>query len=455
MMPQQHVRRPFSDKALLRQVLVAQSNLALSTAAILVVGQAVMVVAFTLGMGTGNLTAPLLFFLLALSLSLALGLLAHMERVRGWVAYAVLVPFASLPTLFFLLCHAAQPSEAASYVQGPVPLLYFATVAVTGLALDFWLTSASSLVAALGFEYCLWLTRANAASGEAALSWSALLDPARYGFKPLMILVGGLTVAAITLVARQLVFRVLKAARMETALGRLFGKYIPEQAHQRLLHEPRAYTGERKQVVILCADLRGAAEYLHSTGAQELVHQLNTYFEAMVQSITLRGGAIDRFAGDSLLATFGGMVELKAPHALALEAAREMRIRLELINSSWQPRRRAKLDNSISLHVGEVVFGKIGSVLHRDFTLVGSPTHTASHVVGLPREPSYPILLTGAFYEGLPPSMKAQCRRLGTAQVPGHHAPLELYGVHEGPHAPPAQASEQAPPVRDTPVTPA
>ncbi len=454
MKPQQHVRRPFSDEALLRQGLVVESNAALCAAAILALVQACVVVASTLGMDSGNLTAPLHLFLLALSMSIALGLLAHMQRVRGWVTYAVLVPFASLPTLFFLLCHATQPADAASYVQGPLAYLYFATVAVTGLALDFWLTSVSSVVAAAGFEYCLWLTRASASSssGEAALPWSDFVSPAHSGFKPLMILVGGLTVAAVTVVARQLVLRVLDEARLEAALGRLFGRYIPEQAKERLLHEPRAYTGERKEVAILCADLRGFHEHLQSAGAQELVHQLNTYFEAMVQSITLRGGTIDRFAGDSLLATFGGMVELKAPCALALEAAREMRVRLELLNSSWQLRRRGQLDNTISLHVGEVVVGSIGSARRRDFTLVGSPATTASRVVALPRENGYPILLTGTFYERLPPSMKTPCRRLGTTQLPGHRVPLDLYGVPEGPHAPPDVTGE-APPPREAPVS--
>jgi class 3 adenylate cyclase len=173
----------------------------------------------------------------------------------------------------------------------------------------------------------------------------------------------------------------------------------------------------------------------------------------MVQSITLRGGAIDRFAGEALLATFGGMVDLKGPCTLALEAAREMRVRLELLNTTWKARQRAQLDNSISLHVGEVVLAYLGSAWRRDFSLVGAPAATASKVGALPPEPHHPIRLTGAFFEHLPPSMKALCRPLAAAQLPGHRAPLELYGVPEGPYAPPIQPPVEAAPVRDTPVT--
>jgi adenylate cyclase len=449
MKPQQDVRRPFSDEALLRQGRVFESNVALSAVSLVVFGLVIMgLLALSMREGAENPVVLWRFLLLALVLSTAMAVLTYQEQLRGWVAYAVLVPFASLPTLFFLLCHGVRPAEAATYFQGPLPYVYFVTVAVTGLALDFWLTTVCTVLAAAGFEYCLVLTQ-----GEGLQESSGLLTPAHSQLEPLILLLGGLLVAAMAATARQLVFHVLDEARVETTLGRLFGKYIREEAKERLLNEPQAFAGERREVAVLCADLRDFHEYSRSTAPQELVHQLNTYFDAMVQSITLRGGAIDRFAGDCLVATFGGMVSVQAPCILALEAAREMRIRLALLNTTWKARGRGQLDNNISLHVGEVVLGNIGSARHRDFTLVGSPVTTALRVGALPREPGHPIILTEAFHARLPATMKALCRTLGLAQVPGSRAPLELHGVPEGPNTPLARVTGLPPDSRDTLVT--
>ncbi|WP_224244916.1 adenylate/guanylate cyclase domain-containing protein [Hyalangium gracile] len=455
---QQDLRTPYSDDTLLHRSLLAESNAALRLAAFGVLGYVIitsLLLSVAPGSGREGLLASWRFFPLALAASTTLVLLAHQQLVHGWVAYAVLVPFASLPTISFLVCLMVLPEEASAYVQGHLSNLYFATVAMTGLMLDFRLTAISGGVAAVGFECCRLLARAGASADASEGSWTPLelFDPSRGGFKSLMILSSGLIVAVIALITRRIILRVLSEARVERTLGRLFGPYIREEARRQLLSPQRAPFAERRQVAVLVAELRGFDEYTRGAGPQELVEQLNTYFEAMAQAITLRGGAIDRFAGDSLLATFGGVMALESPCTLALEAAREMRFRLELLNSSWRLRGRAPLDNNIGLHVGEVVLGVMGSAQHRDVTLVGQPVSTAAQVGAIPREPGYPILLTEAFHAQLPPSQKSTCRRLGSVQVKGHSAPMELYGILEGPIVMPVRVPVDTPYARDTTVT--
>ena len=72
-----------------------------------------------------------------------------------------------------------------------------------------------------------------------------------------MILFGGITLAALALVMRRLVLRVLGEEREKNLLSRLFGQYVSEEVKERLLSDPLAKAGERKEVVVLFSDIRG------------------------------------------------------------------------------------------------------------------------------------------------------------------------------------------------------
>jgi adenylate cyclase len=251
------------------------------------------------------------------------------------------------------------------------------------------------------------------------------------GFKSLMILFGGLTPAALSRVTKRLMVRVMVEEREKNLLSRLFGQYVSEEVKQRLLRDPQAQTGERKEVVALFSDIRGFTEYGETAAPEEIVERLNAYFDMMVSAITAHGGVIDKFIGDAVMATFGGLVPLQNPSAAALEAAQEMRRRLKALNARWQQAGKAPFDNGIGLHVGEVVLGAIGSEQRKDFTVIGDAVNTASRVESLTKQYGHPILITGALYSRLPASLRALCQSLGMAQVRGRRAALELYGVPE------------------------
>ncbi len=432
---QPSAHRGADDAAVLQRHLVAEANAALRKGALFsllpaVTGSLVLPVLMAMGLVQG-LYVPVLFCLLCVGVCSTLYVFARRERVHGWRSWAVLLPFASLPTVFFLMSHALMPSGAATFITGPISHLYFLTLAVVGFLFNFRLSAVASLVAAGGYQLCFLLARdgLKTISAPDPLLVQELTSTSLHSFKSLMILFGGLTLAALAVVTRRLVVRVLREERQKNLLSRLFGQYVSEAVKERLLKDPLAQRGERKEVVVLFSDLRGFTEYGETAAPEEIVEQLNAYFDAMVGAITSRGGVIDKFIGDAVMATFGGLVPLENPSASALEAAREMRERLEALNARWRQEGRTPFDNGIGLHVGEVVLGAIGSEQRKDFTVIGDAVNTASRVESLTKQYASPLLITGALYARLPEPLKARCQPLGQAQVKGRRAALELYGV--------------------------
>lgn len=425
------------DTAVLQRHLVAESNAmlrkgALSALLLAVVAVVILPVLMWKGLAR-SLHVPWLFCLLCMVACSTLYLLARRERVHGWRAWAVLVPFGSLPTVFFLMSHALMPSGAATFITGPMSYLYFVTLAVAGSVFNFRLAVVASVVAAGGYQLCFLLAQSGlrTISAPDPLLVQELTSTSINSFKSLMLLFGGLTPAVLSRVTRRLMVRVMGEEREKNLLSRLFGQYVSEEVKQRLLRDPLAQTGERKEVVVLFSDLRGFTEYGETAAPEEIVERLNAYFEVMVSAIRAHGGVIDKFIGDAVMATFGGLVPLENPSVAALEAAREMRRRLKALNARWQQAGQAPFDNGIGLHVGEVVLGAIGSEQRKDFTVIGDAVNTASRVESLTKQYGHPLLITGALYGRLPASLQALCQPLGTAQVKGRRATLELYGVPE------------------------
>ncbi len=433
--PSEQTHRVDEDAAVLQRHLEAEANQALRKGALFaLLPPALGCVLLPLLMWTGlarGLHMQVLFSLLSSVFCGALYLLARQERVRGGWAWAVMLPFVSMPTGFFLLSHALMPSGAATFIAGPISHVYFVVLAVTAFVFDFRLSVVASVVAAVGYQLCYLLAREGlrSISSPDPLLVQSLTSIPTNTIKPLMILFGGLILAALSVVTRRMVERVLREERQKNLLSRLFGQYVSEEVKERLLRDPHAKRGERKEVVVLFSDLRGFTEYGESADPEEIVERLNAYFDAMGGAIAEHGGVIDKFIGDAVMATFGGLVPLENPSASGLAAAREMRRRLEALNARWRREGRVPFDSGIGLHVGEVVLGAIGSQQRKDFTVIGDAVNTASRVESLTKQYGQPILVTSALHSRLPEALRGACQPLGTAQVRGRRAALELYGV--------------------------
>ncbi len=140
---------------------------------------------------------------------------------------------------------------------------------------------------------------------------------------------------------------------------------------------PRArLEGERKQVTVLFADLKGSMDLSEALGSEEWAELMDPFFALCAQAVTRFEGTVDKFTGDGLMALFG------APRAQEDHARRACLAAWHLAGDVRHWAEKVRADQGLDLHVrvglnsGEVVAGRIGDETTAEYTAVG-------HTVGL------------------------------------------------------------------------
>ena len=137
---------------------------------------------------------------------------------------------------------------------------------------------------------------------------------------------------------------------------------------------------ENRRVTILLSDLRGFTQVAEKYTAMEMVEALNRYFTRMNEIISRRGGTIDKFMGDAIMALFGLPEELPNDIEAALACAIEMQLAMREVNADNQALGMAPLYMGIGINTGMVVAGNLGSRLHSEYTVIGDQVNLASRV---------------------------------------------------------------------------
>ena len=152
--------------------------------------------------------------------------------------------------------------------------------------------------------------------------------------------------------------------------------YTPQHLAEKILTSRGALEGERKQVTVLFADVKGSMELAESIEPEEWHHILDRFFLILAEGIHRFEGTINQFTGDGIMALFGAPIAHEDHARRACYAALYLTERLR--EYSRELRRERGLDFAVRMGVnsGEVVVGKIGDDLRMDYTAQG-------HTVGL------------------------------------------------------------------------
>ncbi len=212
--------------------------------------------------------------------------------------------------------------------------------------------------------------------------------------------------------------------RMKTTMYRYLNPHVAEQVMA--LGEDALMVGERKDVTILFSDIRGYTTLTENLGAAEVVSLLNEYFETMVEAVFNHEGTLDKFIGDALMAVFGAPLPLTENHAWkAVQAALEMRKRLEEFNLRRIIQAQPQIHIGIGLSSGEVVSGNIGSHKRMDYTVIGDGVNLSSRLEGVTKEYGCDIVLSEFTYQLC--SDRIWVRQLDKIRVKGKHQAVNIY----------------------------
>ncbi len=155
----------------------------------------------------------------------------------------------------------------------------------------------------------------------------------------------------------------------------------------------------------------------------DVIGLLNDYFDAMSDPIVHHGGEILKFIGDGLPAIF----PLDQPSACTelLHAITEARHAIAALNEESLASGKAQFHYGIGVHVGDVMYGNIGSRARLDFTVIGPAVNMASRLEALTKQLGRTVLLSRAFADLVGDQFRLEY--IGRHSVRGFKDPIELF----------------------------
>jgi class 3 adenylate cyclase/tetratricopeptide (TPR) repeat protein len=200
-------------------------------------------------------------------------------------------------------------------------------------------------------------------------------------------------------------------------------RYIPSHLAEKILTSKTALEGERKQVTVLFADLKGSMELLADRDPEEARTILDPVLERMMAAVHRYEGTVNQVMGDGIMALFGAPIAHEDHAVRACYAALAMQASVKQYAAEVQRTRGVPLQIRVGLNAGEVVVRAIGNDLHMDYSAIGQTTHLAARMEQMAMPGS--ILLTPAVL-GLAEGF-VQVSALGPVPVKGLEAPVDVY----------------------------
>ena len=199
--------------------------------------------------------------------------------------------------------------------------------------------------------------------------------------------------------------------------------YTPRHLAEKILTSKAALEGERKQVTVLFADLKGSMELLADRDPEEARKLLDPVLERMMEAVHRYEGTVNQVMGDGIMALFGAPLAHEDHAVRACYAALRMQESAQKYAEEVRRSHGAVVKIRVGLNSGEVVVRAIGSDLRMDYTAVGQTTHLAARMEQLADPGSIVIAPeTLALAEGY-----VEVRSLGPVPVKGLAEPVETY----------------------------
>ncbi|WP_191060252.1 adenylate/guanylate cyclase domain-containing protein [Geminicoccus harenae] len=224
----------------------------------------------------------------------------------------------------------------------------------------------------------------------------------------------------------------LLAMAAEARIGRRITKtiletYVGKEAGLQILAgNIRRGAHEVMDAAVWVADLAHFSELADHAPRDEVLGVLDTFFDAMGQPIQRHGGEILKFMGDAVMSVF----RLDRPDAVprALAAAREAYRNLEEIGAMRRAGGSEPLGYGLGLHLGQVIYGNIGTENRLDFTVIGPAVNEAARMERLSRTLGRHVVISDVFAAA---AEGEELIPLGQHQLRGRELPIELFGLPE------------------------
>jgi len=290
----------------------------------------------------------------------------------------------------------------------PVALIAFVFAVLVGIAARL-LAPATAAVAAFALA-ALW-------------TWCAI-----FAFDRLLVLpLSEPFLAGLASLVAIIAYRLVVSDRGQRLLRRSFALYLAPQVIDKMLASDKLpeLGGEARNVTIFFSDLADFSTISEKMAPTELVAFMNEYLSAMTDIIEARGGYVEKYIGDSIVAMFGAPVD-DADHARnAALAALGCRARLEDMNRTSPAFRGLKVAQRMGLNSGEALVGNIGSRRRFNYSVMSDAVNVASRLEGANKYYGTTIIASESTV-----TLAGDAfiwRELDATRVKGRNAPVKIF----------------------------
>ena len=199
--------------------------------------------------------------------------------------------------------------------------------------------------------------------------------------------------------------------------------YTPKHLADKILQTRSALAGERKQVTVLFADVKGSMELAGRIDPETWHTILDGFFQILADGVHRFEGVVNQYTGDGIMALFGAPIAHEDHAQRACYAALALREELQRYTREVKRKHGLGFATRMGLHSGEVVVGKIGDDLRMDYTAQG-------HTVGLAQRMEALAEPNTCYLSGITASLVAgyfALDDLGAFEVKGVSGPVPVF----------------------------
>jgi adenylate cyclase len=206
-----------------------------------------------------------------------------------------------------------------------------------------------------------------------------------------------------------------------------FQKFVPAEVVRTLLKSGRGVTlgVKHRNLTILFMDIKDFTTITESIEPNILINLMSKFFTQMGNAIMENGGTIDKFIGDCIMAFWNAPDKLPEHEIKALDAAFEMRKRLEHLNKKWSKRRYPAVIVRIGINSALSLVGNIGAPERINYTCLGDGVNVSARLEGLNKFFDTNVLIGEMTYEAVKDVYL--CRWVDYLSLKGKNKPIDVY----------------------------
>jgi class 3 adenylate cyclase/tetratricopeptide (TPR) repeat protein len=201
--------------------------------------------------------------------------------------------------------------------------------------------------------------------------------------------------------------------------------YTPQHLVNKILTSRAALEGERKQITVLFADIKGSMEVITDRDVEDAQKLLHAVLERMIEAVHRYEGTVNSVMGDGIMALFGAPLAHEDHAVRACYAALRMQESIARYSDEVQRTHGVPIMTRVGVNSGEIVISAIGNDLHMEYTVVGPTVHLAARMEQMAKPGS---VLTTAQTHRLAEGFIAM-KPLGPAAVKGLAEPVPIFEV--------------------------